>query len=109
MEFGHQVRSNCEVLLGPFVVSSIVVSPVNTFPILIPVPGYELNSNPRIMCGKNYAVEISQHFVVVHFIASAHCRSICQKRWNNSPTADRYPLHWRAVIPLEKLHPLGGR
>ena len=32
-----------------------------------------------------------------------------QKRWNNLPTAARYPSPWREVIPLEKLHPLGGR
>ena len=31
------------------------------------------------------------------------------KRWSNSPTAARYPSPWREVIPLEKLHPLGGR
>ena len=31
------------------------------------------------------------------------------KRWSNLPTAARYPSPWREVIPLEKLHPLGGR
>ena len=31
------------------------------------------------------------------------------KRWSNSPTTARCPSPWREVIPLEKLHPLGGR
>ena len=35
--------------------------------------------------------------------------AVSPRRWSNPPTADRYPFRWRAVIPLEKLHPLGGR
>ena len=35
--------------------------------------------------------------------------AVSPRRWSNPSTADRYPFRWRAVIPLEKLHPLGGR
>lgn len=39
----------------------------------------------------------------------AHAERGLTKALEQPSTADRYPFRWRAVIPLEKLHPLGGR